>query len=65
MPESNSQYHLEGELLLLLTDLSLAARSAVLSGDFQKTVGINLEGGNKLSLATGHGRNAIKFKFTE
>jgi hypothetical protein len=36
-----------------------------LSGDLEETIGVNLEGGDELSLATGHRRNASKFKFAE
>lgn len=47
------------------TDGSLAARGTVLGRDLQQTVGINLEGGDKLSLATGHGGNTSELEFTE
>ena len=48
-----------------LTDLSLAARSTVLSGDLEETVGVNLECGDKLGLATGHGGNTGELELAE
>lgn len=47
------------------TDLSLAARSTVLSGDLEETVGVDLKGGEELRLATGHRRNVRQLEFTE
>lgn len=47
------------------TDGCLAARGTVLCRDFEKTVRINFEGGNELSLTTRHGRDAIQLKFAE
>jgi len=44
---------------------SFAAGGAVLSSDLQETVGIDLKGGDKLGLTTGHGRNAIKFELAK
>ena len=46
-------------------DLSLAAGSTVLGGDLQETVGIDLEGGHELRLATGHGRNAVELELAQ
>jgi hypothetical protein len=46
-------------------DLSLAARGLVLSGDLEETVGVNLEGAEKLGLATGHGGDARKLELAE
>ena len=48
-----------------LTDLSLAARSTVLGSDLQETVSIDLEGGNELGLATGHGGNTVELELAE
>ena len=48
-----------------LTDLCLAARGTVLSGDLQQTVGINLKGGNKLRLPPRHGRNTVELELAE
>ena len=49
----------------VLTDLSLAARSTVLGSDLQETVSIDLEGGNELGLATGHGGNTVELELAE
>ena len=49
----------------MLTDLGLAARCAILSGNLQETVCINLKGSNELGLSTGHRRNAIELEFTK
>ena len=48
-----------------LTDLRLAAGCTVLSSDLEETIGINLEGGDKLGLSPGHGRDAGQLEFTE
>ena len=50
---------------VVLTDLSLAARSTVLGSDLQETVSIDLEGGNELGLATGHGGNTVALELAE
>ena len=47
------------------TDGCLAAGGTVLCRDLEKAVRINLEGGNKFSLASWHGRNAVQLEFTE
>ena len=47
------------------TDGRLAARSTVLCRDFEKTIRINLECSNELSLATWHGRDAIKLELAK
>lgn len=47
------------------TDLSPTARCAVLRSNLEKTVGINLEGGDKLGLSTGHGRDAVELELAE
>lgn len=47
------------------TDGSLAAGSTVHSGHLQKTVGIDLKGGNELSLATGHRWDTSELELAE
>lgn len=47
------------------TDGSLAAGSTVHSGYLQKTVGIDLKGGNELSLATGHRWDTSELELAE
>ena len=50
---------------MVLTDLSLAARSTVLGSDLQETVSIDLEGGNELGLATGHRGDAVELELAK
>lgn len=47
------------------TDGCLAAGSTIHGGNLQETVGIDLKGGNELSLATGHGRNTSELELAE
>lgn len=47
------------------TDGSLAAGSTVHGRDLEETVGVNLKGGDELSLATGHGRDTSELKLSE
>ena len=48
-----------------LTDLSLAAGSAVLSGDLEETVGIDLEGGDQLCLTARSREDASELELAE
>ena len=50
---------------VLDSDLGLSAGCSVLGGDLQQTVGVNLEGADKLGLTSGHGGNTGKFEFTQ
>lgn len=49
----------------ILTNLSLTAGSTILRGNLEETVGVNLEGGNELGLATGHGGNAVELELAK
>ena len=49
----------------MLTDRSLAARCTILSRNLEKTVGIDLEGGNQLGLATRHWWNTSELELAE
>ena len=46
-------------------DVGLSAGSAVLGGDLQQTVGVDLEGTDELGLSSGHGWDTGKLEFTE
>lgn len=47
------------------TDLSLAARCTILSGDLEETVGVNFEGSDKFGLTAGHWWNAVQLELAE
>ena len=46
----------------MLTDRSLAAGCTILGRNLEKTVGIDLEGGNELGLATRHWRDTSELE---
>lgn len=48
-----------------LTDGSLAAGSTVHGGHLEQTVGVDLEGGDELGLATGHGWDTVELELSE
>jgi hypothetical protein len=49
----------------MLTDRSLAARRTILSRNLEKTVGIDLERGNELGLATRHWWDTSELELAE
>ena len=49
----------------MLTDRSLAAGCTILGRNLEKTVGIDLEGGNELGLATRHWRDTSELELAE
>jgi len=49
----------------MLTDRSLAARRTILGRNLEETVGIDLEGGNELGLATRHWWDTSELELAE